>query len=777
MLLGSVPRRPSRLTCAAAHIEMKTWRRKPRAFSQASSPDEELHALVAPWLAADADVGITRVTAPESKHDHWSYEISLRFPKTHTCWLVQRSYADFQHFHAAIDGAFKHLLHARRIQLPKPSRLTWAQSARAAAADKLRQQLNSYLHKLLEIESVHASDAFRDFVTPRPETNDSEIVQDDEKLEVFSRPMTRTSSTTSTSTTLSARDSVDGLLDLPMPFPWRVPPPVVAPSRCDELVHFGGTIGLTALGGLAVGLIKRSALSGSQKVAAVAAGVAGVALTGPLSAVFALSALGGGVGKYQLNKASYLNLVKPHAMEDHAEGVEFVVENAEQFSGPRRVARFGDAIHLYCHKVRKSVRVAAPPDSKRGHAMAAGADSCKTTLRLLSPYGHTGPLKCGSLVFMQLMDGEWAGQLLGAHGDCIAATKYSPAVFQLGLVNDGHDGDNCVETTGKSPAQTALAKRVEAPVPALPPRSTSKSFKLRVMVYNVWLFPSIVHSFNDKVSPWASQRAAAIPRCIAPHDVDVVIFCEAFCSSAREKLVAGMKTQGFIYETKVVGSGASLLASKKALDGGCFAMSKYPLSHCEEFTFGSVATGDDRMADKGVVYFQARVPVKAGSEATQTVHVVGTHLQAWESPVAVATRNAQLVLMRQFIDSLDLPKDEAVIFAGDMNVNKHTEQPSGEYAAMLEILGAYDPQLLPRSPAFSFDPVTNALAVDGPSSGGVTERLDYVMLDKRHRQPLVSSTEIVQLKATKHWSLPRGVSDEVLVDLSDHFPVIADLHF
>eukprot|EP00644_Phytophthora_capsici_P017324 jgi/Phyca11/536564/estExt2_fgenesh1_pg.C_PHYCAscaffold_570013 len=52
----------------------------------------------------------------------------------------------------------------------------------------------------------------------------------------------------------------------------------------------------------------RSALSGSQKAAAVAAGVAGVALTGPLSAVFALSALGGGVGKYQLNKASYLSV-------------------------------------------------------------------------------------------------------------------------------------------------------------------------------------------------------------------------------------------------------------------------------------------------------------------------------------------------------------------------------------------------------------------------------------------------------------------------------------
>ncbi|KAG7388543.1 hypothetical protein PHYBOEH_007807 [Phytophthora boehmeriae] len=351
-----------RQTCRrlASHLEMKTWRRKSRAFShelaaypcenQALSTSTKL--VPGPWLSADADVGITRVSV--NKNEAWSYEISLRFPRTHTLWLVQRSYADFQQFHCAIETFFQPALDARRIQLPRPSRLTWAQSARVAAADKLRRQLNSYLHKLLEIESVHSSDLFRDFVSPRPESDDTEVVQLEDaadKVDAFPRSMTRTSSAASTSTTISTRDSVD---DLSMPFPWRVPPPTVAPSRCGEIVHFGGTIGLTALGGLAVGLTKRSALSGSHKVAAVAAGVAGVALTGPLSAVLALSALGGGVGKYQLNKASYLSLSKPLTSDAEAVGTEFVVENAEQFSGPRRAARFGDGIHLYCRSVDKS---------------------------------------------------------------------------------------------------------------------------------------------------------------------------------------------------------------------------------------------------------------------------------------------------------------------------------------------------------------------------------------------------------------------------------------
>ncbi|KAL4171814.1 hypothetical protein KRP22_006992 [Phytophthora ramorum] len=734
-------------------LTMKSWRRKP-LLQQAVSPVQSL-----PWLAPDADVGVTRVSCNDA---HWSYEISLHFPRSHTRWLVQRSYADFQRFHAAIDGAFRQVLHARRVQLPKPSRLNWDASA---TADKLRKQLNGYLHKLLEIESVHASDAFRDFVTPRPQSDDSEIVVEDKRTG-------RSSSTTSSRTTMSSRDSVDGPVDSPMPFPWRMPPPVVAPSKCDELVHFGGTVALTALGGLAVGLTKRSALSGSQKAAAVAAGVAGVALTGPLSAVFALSALGGGVGKYQLNKAAYLSVCKPLHAEKAA--IEFVVENAEQFSGPRRAARFGDAIHLYCHSVRRSVRVVAPPDSKRGHAMATGADSSKTTLRLVSPYGHLGPLRCGSQVFLQLVDGEWAGQLLGMQGEFITATKYSPAVFQLGTINGGHDSVGCTEEMAKPEQQPVQDERASMPRCATP-------FKLRVMIYNVWLLPSLVSSFNEKISPWASQRASAIPRCLAPLDVDVVIFCEAFCSSAREKLVCGMKSQGFIYETKVVGD-ASLLGTKKAIDGGCFAMSKYPLTNCEEVTFGSVASGEDRYADKGVVYFQVRMPVQSsnGTDSTQTVHVVGTHLQAWETPIAVATRNCQLMRMREFVDSLCLPKHEPVIFAGDMNVNKHADgaqAPDGEYTAMLDLLGVHEPELHAKSPIYSFDPHTNSLAVDGPSSGGVTERLDYVMVERNHRQPVAASTEIVQLKATRHWAQPRGASDEVLVDLSDHYPVVADFHF
>ncbi|CAH0513618.1 unnamed protein product [Peronospora belbahrii] len=222
--------------------------------------------------------------------------------------------------------------------------------------------------------------------------------------------------------------------------------------------------------------------------------------------------LGGGVGKYQFNKTSYVK-----------------VTDGDVVQGLNSLWRM--------------------QSSSQGHDVRQG-------LEMRHIYTAT---KCvNRQVFMQLVAGEWAGQLLGMHGELITASKYSPAVFQLRTIHDEQKKDVCPET------------------PAIPEplaQDTNGS----------------VSTVREGVSTWALQRASAIPRCIAPLNVDIVISCEAFCSSAQEKLVSKTKSQGFIYATKVVGD-ASLLGSKKAIDGGCFAMSK-------EMTFGTVASSDDRYAD------------------------------------------------------------------------------------------------------------------------------------------------------------------------------------
>lgn len=710
------------------------------------------------WATDDIDIAVTNVVmvpSDPSAATHAKvavYEISTRFPNASRLWRVQRSLAEFHALHAALEKLFGALLHDRDIHLPKASWISWdfrSSSASSTAsgeqtATALQFKLNTYLSKIVAIEAVTDHTMFQDFLTPRPTSSGD--------MELRSKMLP-------TLAIASATTAANELLNMKtMGSPSTTLTDTCAPpvkSQCTEVIHFGSGIQLHALGGLHVGLTKRGGLTGSQKAVAVAAGVAGIALTGPLSAALAIGAVGGGVGKYQMSKSFCLSVNKPRntaktglmksIAHDKATNGWFIIDNAELVSGPRRALKFGDLLHLFCRNVRKSVRITQPVDSKHGHLMVTNAESKRATLRLVSPYGYRGNVVCGSHVYIQMLNGQWAGQYISMQGDFLA-TGNSPTVFKI-----------CQQD------HACLASEEINPITR--PISHRSSFQLRVMAYNVWLLPSILSS----MCPATMTRAQAIPKCIAPYDVDVVVFCEAFCANAREVLVKGMKEQGYLYETRVVGEGASV-STKKAIDGGCFAMSKYPMEHFEEFTFGSAAVGDDRMADKGVIYFQLRM-AQGG-----LVHVFGTHLQAWESKVAIAARKAQLKLLHTFIQSKKISPLDAVVIAGDLNVDQFSGQ-SVEYDEMLELLQAEDSALRPSSSKFSFDPSTNRLAMTGPSSSGRTEKLDYVLTARHHRQPSQRSAEVIILKATKQYTRPRGVRNEELVDLSDHYPVMAEFHF
>ncbi|DAZ99098.1 TPA: hypothetical protein N0F65_008403 [Lagenidium giganteum] len=721
------------------------------------------------WGTEDADIGITNVIPSTTADRGVIYEVSLRFPAAHKLWRIQRSFQDFADLHSALEARHRNALEVRRIYLPRPSRMSWdtfRSSGLDQAAERMMLKLNGYIHKLLEIEEIHTNKAFRMFFTPRQDSADSETQAS------LLPSITVTAGTTRLSEVIELKTNCK---ETPAQFPRATTNPVK--SQCDHVIYYGAGMQLRALGGLKVGLTKRSALSGSQKAVAVAAGVAGVALTGPFSAVLAIGALGGGVGKYQMNKTYYLTVGKSHsarssrnsgsltsspnspsspsqtrgsvvsATSEHNEC--FVIENAGMFSSPRRPVKFGDLIHFFCKSVRKSVRISQPPDSKRGHLMVTNEESNMAMMRFVSPYGYRGPVVCGSHVYIQVLNGNWANQVMGLHGDFIA-TGNSPTVFKL-----------CVHEHMCQASEEAIP--IPRPLPLRP-------LKLRVMVYNVWLMPSILTSINGKLSPSTNQRAEAIPRCLASMDLDVVVFCEAFDPHAREILTKGMKEFGFLYETKVVGG--SSVANKKVIDGGTFAMSRFPLEQFQETTFGSVAVGDDRVADKGVIYFQTRVN-------NEVVHVFGTHLQAWNTPVAIGTRRCQLKRVREYMENMKISKDDVVVIVGDLNVNQcGNQEAQREYIDMLNILEVQDPPLVPSSSPYSFDPTTNNLAVAGPSSGGETERLDYVLIPNMFRQPAEVFAEVVQLKATKDWRAPMiNTAPERLVDLSDHYPVVCELRY
>jgi phospholipase C len=96
-------------------------------------------------------------------------------------------------------------------------------------------------------------------------------------------------------------------------------------------------------------------------------------------------------------------------------------------------------------------------------------------------------------------------------------------------------------------------------------------------------------------------------------------------------------------------------------------------------------------------------------------HIFGTHLQADEPSSGGVTsrmiRRSQMQKIKRFIDSKNIPANEAVIIAGDLNVDMYGSKE--EYSEMLQILSAAHPTV--EGYPWSFDRRLNDLGEYGGS--------------------------------------------------------------
>jgi len=125
---------------------------------------------------------------------------------------------------------------------------------------------------------------------------------------------------------------------------------------------------------------------------------------------------------------------------------------------------------------------------------------------------------------------------------------------------------------------------------------------------------------------------------------------------------------------------------------------------------------------------------------------------------SVAVRNQQMQQFNAFIDLQNIPADEAVIFGGDMNVDKFTNKLN-EYNNMFSIFNASEPDYIGHS--YSWDKYSNHY-IDGASDD--PEYLDYVLADNDYLIPDEQSNSV--------WVL-RSNHDDMwdIHDLSDHFGI------
>jgi len=293
--------------------------------------------------------------------------------------------------------------------------------------------------------------------------------------------------------------------------------------------------------------------------------------------------------------------------------------------------------------------------------------------------------------------------------------------------------------------------REKYPLPQGYGKSLSKEWKqshLNVLSYNVYMRPTSLFVNGQ------SQRAKMIPPQLPGYDV--VVFQEAFDDDTRAVLLNGMTKQGYKYHSKILGKDVGT-----AQDGGVIIVSRYPIAGQAQKLFGDVCTGWDCDAQKGVLY--AKINKKVGG-TNNYFHVFGTHLNNGDWGV----QKQQLSIARTFIDSRNIAKNQAVVIAGDMNINL---ADTAKYNYMLDKLGAgYFPASRRKGHPYTHDGPLNDLG-DGSRSN-----LDYVLYSKNHlRVTSASYAEVRIPRALMEWKdVPH---EKAMWDLSDHYAVYGNMHF
>jgi endonuclease/exonuclease/phosphatase (EEP) superfamily protein YafD len=268
--------------------------------------------------------------------------------------------------------------------------------------------------------------------------------------------------------------------------------------------------------------------------------------------------------------------------------------------------------------------------------------------------------------------------------------------------------------------------------------SIGDSSQLNVLAYNVWaLLPGLV-------SRSVSERLTLLKDKLDGYDA--IVLSELFDNSNRETLLNALKTQ-YPYQTNVVDRWGALE------DGGVVIISRWPIESEKQITYQQ-CDSDDCSAAKGVMY--------AGiNKQGQKYHLFGSHTQAWDKPQNQATRASQFSEMKNFIDAQNITTDEAVIIAGDLNVDR-AKFPQ-EYNAMLSTLNAKEVTRV-NSYKYTADGQVNAWTDSKP------EVLDYVLYSNAHKQPKTQAAKVIA---------PRSIDSSVFLkyDLSDHFAIQGIMSF
>lgn len=316
--------------------------------------------------------------------------------------------------------------------------------------------------------------------------------------------------------------------------------------------------------------------------------------------------------------------------------------------------------------------------------------------------------------------------------------------------------------------------------------SSAVSQAITVMTYNIQQlgYPNWIADHFEK------QRLALIPETIetfAPRP-DVLVLQEVFTQHAYDFLLSTL-SEVYPYHTQVVGedckdprwksiSGNCRMSLYKG-NSGLLIFSRWPIEQQHAYVFDAVRVSKtfDFLARKGVVYAKIEVAQNDPNRLAEPMmlHVFGTHLQA--SAAEHDIRLLQLDEMRRFIDGFEIPKDQAVILAGDFNISSIDQSGFNDMLAY-----AMAKVTLEKGGVGSISDSTNGyrrLLKGKKAEGRADLTLDYVLFRRDHLQPMNKpKLQVIDFKSSVAWRGDRLFKPNVeLNDLSDHYPAIMQFEF
>lgn len=253
--------------------------------------------------------------------------------------------------------------------------------------------------------------------------------------------------------------------------------------------------------------------------------------------------------------------------------------------------------------------------------------------------------------------------------------------------------------------------------------------ELSLLSYNIWA----TTIFGSKK---VDTRLTEMPAIMSGYDV--LVLTEVFDLIRTSKLLKQLNAEYSFTSSEIFQLG-------KIMQSGTRILTRWPVEEEKSLKYTN-CNGIQCAATRGVIYTRIN---KQG----YIYHVFATHTQSSDDDQNRSARLAQLEEMGEFIRQQNIPADEAVILAGDFNINKiglPADREQMEY-----ILNASEPEN--KGHHLSFDSDTNYWA-EKP----YLEYLDYTLTGNENLQPLTASQEIFA---------PRVLTESLwgIWDLSDHY--------